>query len=136
VLRVTCPEAQFQADFFNNVAAVAMVLLFAKVFTHRSRKKKPEFEQPTPWRANLRAWNHALAVLGAATAAAAALWATEDGSDNCLFHWFAWGGLLVAVAALVGEILVDDVRPHWKDLRKHLKGTQNHADTPPTGHTA
>jgi hypothetical protein len=33
-----CANSDFQADFFNNIAAIAIVLLFAKVVTHRTRK--------------------------------------------------------------------------------------------------
>ena len=33
-----CPDPGPGADFFNNVAAVAVVLMFAKVVSHRSRK--------------------------------------------------------------------------------------------------
>ena len=33
-------DSSFSADFFNNVAAVAVVLIFTKVLTHRSRKAK------------------------------------------------------------------------------------------------
>ena len=32
---MACPRPDFQADFFNNVAAVAIVLIFAKVVAHR-----------------------------------------------------------------------------------------------------
>lgn len=107
---MTCPTPEFQADFFNNVAAVAIVLIFAKVVAHRSRNGKPHTDEPKRW----RAFWHVLAVLAAAVAAGAALWATEAGSDACVFHWFAWGGLIVAGAAFVAEIVIDDVVPAWK----------------------
>ena len=107
---MTCPKPEFQADFFNDVAAVAIVLIFAKVVAHRSRNGKPNADEPKRW----RAFWHVLGVLAAAAAAGAALWATEAGSDAGVFHWFAWGGLIVAGAAFVAEIVIDDVVPAWK----------------------
>ena len=106
------PDPNFEADFFTNVAAVAMVLIFAKVYTHRAHTHGAKNGQPTRCRARFRSVCHGLAVLGAAAAAAAALWATEDGTDKPGFHYVAWVGLIVAGIAFVGEILIDDVWPH------------------------
>ena len=117
---MSCPQPEFQADFFNNIAAVAMVLIFAKVFAHRSRNTKPQNGQPTPGRANFRACCHGLAIAAAVVAVGAALWATEDGRDKCSFHWFAWGGLIVAGVVFVGEIFIDDVWPHLKKPQQTL----------------
>ncbi len=103
---MSCPEP-FQPDFFNNVAAVAIVLIFAKVVAHRSRSHNGG---PTP----RRAFWHGSAVLASAVAVGAALWATEAASDACIFHWFAWGGLIVAGVVFVVEIVIDDVVPAWK----------------------
>ncbi len=47
-------------------------------------------------------------------AVVAALWATEDGTDKCIYHYSAWAGLFFAGAAFIGEIYVDDVEPHLK----------------------
>jgi steroid 5-alpha reductase family enzyme len=102
VSSVSCPEPQFQADFFNNVAAVAIVLIFAKVVAHRSRKGESK-----TW----RRLSHGAAVAAAALATVAALLATEAAKDYRVFHWLAWIGLGVAGTAFVVEILIDDVFP-------------------------
>jgi hypothetical protein len=115
---VSCPDTKFQADFFNNVAAVAMVLIFAKVVTHRSHVADPKSKRPTPRGALLRACWHTLGVSGAAVAVIAALWATEDGTDKCAFHYTAWVGLGVAGVVFLVEIVIDDVGP---PLRRWLQ---------------
>jgi len=38
-------KATFTADFYNNVAAIAVVLLFTKVVAHRSRKTPRGFRE-------------------------------------------------------------------------------------------
>jgi hypothetical protein len=40
----------FQPDFFNNVAAIAIVLTFAKVVSHRSRDHRPCNGESGGWR--------------------------------------------------------------------------------------
>jgi hypothetical protein len=117
---VACPDESFQPDFFNNVAAVAIVLTFAKVVAHRSRDRESRTVEPSGW----RTFYHALAVLAAVLAAGASLWATEKQSDWGLFHWCAWGGLIVAGLVFVGEILHDDVpavKRRWQRLRRPFK---------------
>jgi hypothetical protein len=106
---VLCPEP-FQPDFFNNVAAVASVLIFAKVVSHRSRNRETQRSELQP----LRAFFHGLGVMAAVVAIGAALGATEAQADACILHGFAWGGLVVASMALIGEILIDDVWPHFR----------------------
>lgn len=96
----------------SRIAAVAMVLVFAKVFTHRARKAERREQQPSQCRLRVRAVCHGLAVLGAMVAAVAALVATEDAHDRCVYHGFAWGGLAVVIAIFVIEVIVDDVWPH------------------------
>ena len=108
---MTCPTPEFQADFFNDVAAVAIVLIFAKVVAHRSRNGKPHTDEPKRW----RAFWHVLAVLAKPQwRQALRCGRRRPVRDACVFHWFAWGGLIVAGAAFVAEIVIDDVVPAWK----------------------
>jgi hypothetical protein len=102
---MACPN-DFEPDFFNNVAAVAMVLIFAKVVAHRSNK------HPGPGR---RFW-HGFAVATAVVAAGAALVATERRSDWCLLHWLAGGFLVLAGVTFIVEIMHDDV---WPSVKKN-----------------
>ncbi len=97
------PE-QSQPDFFNNVAAVASVLIFAKVVSHRLHSRETQTSEQMP----LRGFFHGLGVVAAVVAIGAALGATEAQADVCILHFFAWGGLIVAGIAFVGEILIDD----------------------------
>ena len=72
---MACPE--FSPDFYNNVAAVAVVLMFAKVVTHRSRKAHhgPEWT-------SILAGFHIVAVLAAIVTVVVCLKATDSGSDT------------------------------------------------------
>jgi hypothetical protein len=101
-----------------------MVLIFARVFTHHTHTHDFKNGQPTRCRAGFRAVCHGLAVLGAAAAVAAALWATEDGTDKPGFHYVAWVGLIVTGIAFVGEILIDDVWPHLKRSQIETEATK------------
>ncbi len=117
---MACPDQNFQADFFNNVAAIAVVLIFAKVYAHRSRHRGPHDAEPSAPRARF----HGLAVTAAAVAAAVALLATEDATDRCIYHLLAGGGLVISGIILVGEILHDDlpaVKRRWLDLRQRFR---------------
>ena len=58
---MSCPNTAFQPDFFNNAAAIAVVLLFTKVVTHRLRKVR---------RMRWVDWLHGLAVMGSVVASA------------------------------------------------------------------
>ena len=115
-----CPDPQFQADFFNNVAAVAIVLVFAKVVAHRKH------DEPSVPRALL----HGLAVLAAVAAAGLALWVTHTRVDSCLWHWLAGGALVVAGLVFFGEILLDDVYPALKRKRCSPKPQQDPTPEP------
>jgi sugar phosphate isomerase/epimerase len=97
-------SAEFHPDFFNNVAAIAVVLMFTKVVAHRWRRV-----ERGRWLAAL----HGLAVVAAAAAVVVSLWATEACSQEQAFHWFAWVGLGAAGAALFVDILIDDVGKAW-----------------------
>lgn len=90
----------FQADYYNNIAAVAVVLLFAKVVGRRlSRASHGD------WLAVL----HAAAVLAAALAATVAIWATEHCSQATIWHSLCWIGLIISATALLIDVLVDEL---------------------------
>jgi len=91
--------SDFQPDFFNNVAAVAIVMIFAKVVAHRTQDKRGGF----------RSARHVIVVLTAAVATGIALWATAVCNDSSRWHWWAGGLLFVAVLVFVYEIIDDDV---------------------------
>jgi hypothetical protein len=92
-------DSSFSADFFNNVAAVAVVLIFTKVLTHRSRKAK-NAANDTPLLSQL----HVGAVVLAAVAVGISLWATGFCQTNT-------GMCIVAASALglTGLLLIFDV---------------------------
>ena len=117
---MACPDPQFQADFFNNVAAVAIVLVFAKVVAHRKHKEPGV----------LRASMHGLAVLAAVAAAGIALWVTHTRVDGGGWHWLAGGTLVIAGLVFLGEILLDDVCSVLKRKGCSLK-SQQHARAKP-----
>ena len=97
---MACSDQKFQADFFNNVAAVAIVLIFAKVIGHR------RLEKSSPRR---RFW-HGFAVVAASVAAGAAVLTTAYRPAGFLWHWIAGVSLLLAGIVFVVEVLHDDVR--------------------------
>jgi peptidoglycan biosynthesis protein MviN/MurJ (putative lipid II flippase) len=92
----------FKPDFFNNVAAVAIVLILAKVVAHRTKDD----------RGRGRSWRHVIAVVTAAVATIIALAATAVCRDWWLWQLSAGGFLLVAGVVFVGEIYFDDLEPH------------------------
>jgi hypothetical protein len=98
--------AAYSADFFNNVAAVSMVLIFAKFVTHRSRSG------PRSGRARrIAAGLHVVCVVAAVVSLVIALAATELQSDHMLLHVLAWVSLGIASAVLIGDVL-------WEDLNQ------------------
>jgi steroid 5-alpha reductase family enzyme len=95
---MSCPSS-FSPDFYNNVAAIAAVLMFTKVVAHRSRRAAPRVRF---------VWLHTFAVFVTALVIGAALLATDRCSDSMCFRWIAWIGLGLAVVALVGDVLEED----------------------------
>lgn len=87
------------ADFFNNVAAVAVVLVFANIVSHRSHPIEPTRGNVIYWPLHIL---HSMAVFSGIAAAAVALEATADQSIDSI-TWAKW---LIAVA---GTILLFDV---------------------------
>jgi uncharacterized membrane protein YhaH (DUF805 family) len=97
---VACPDQNFQADFFNNVAAVAIVLIFAKVVAHRMHDQD---------RGGMSVLLHGIAVLAAAMAATISIIGIESCSAWPPLHWIVGVPLAAASVLLVLEILIDDV---------------------------
>jgi len=106
--------SNFQPDFFNNVAAVAIVLIFAKVVAHRTQEG----------RGTCRLRRHVIAVLTAALATFVALLATAVCNDSWPWQLLAGGFLVVAGVIFVGEIYFDDVEPHRATVQKAKKKWQ------------
>src|ERR1700757_272464 len=109
-----------QLDFFNNVAAIAVVLLFTKIVAHRSREVQPRAQSTQ--RKTLAAF-HVIAVLSAAVAAGASLIATDwQSATTCFrtaFRSVAWSGVAAASIILVVDVIIDAVhgarRPSMAD---------------------
>lgn len=94
----------FQPDFFNNITAVAVVLMFTKVVAHRMHDGD---------RKRGSAVLHVIAVSAAAIAAGTSIVATERSSNWCILHLIVWLGLGTACALLLVEIVIDDVGGPW-----------------------
>jgi len=94
----------FQPDFFNNVAAVAIVLILTKVVMHRSRRG---------YRGGLLSFVivlvHVLTVLAAAGAIWISLWATDVCNMDLEWHKNAWYFLGAATALLLIDLMIEDV---------------------------
>lgn len=106
-------QCDFAPDFFNNVAAIAAVLMFTKVVTHRSHEVPPSGR-----RKQALAWVHLAAVAVASITIAASLIATQRKSTWPFLLHVAWVGLVLTGAALIVDILVDELhtaRPHSKE---------------------
>lgn len=108
-----CPDPG--PDFFNNVAAVAVVLMFAKVVTHRSRKA----DYASRWTIVLVGL-HVLAVLSAVASVAFCLLAT-DGRSTTGADWrnAAWISLILAGGVLVFDVILDAVRNAWQNANRN-----------------
>ena len=95
---------QFTADFFNNVAAVSIVLLFAKIVSHRTRRE--------PARSNTAIkMLHAVCIVAAAVGLVVGLVATDIKSDSLALRVLAWVALAVAGLVLIVDLLAEDL-PH------------------------
>jgi hypothetical protein len=113
-----CPDEKFQADFFNNIAAVAVVLMFTKVVMQRSR-------QGTGGRRCL-AVVHLATVLFAGLATAFSLWATSECNSEAWLHTTAWVCLAFAAAGLLIDVIAEDLisAVDWrKNPKPKLSGT-------------
>lgn len=89
------------ADFFNNVAAIAVVLMFIKVVSHRSRESRAKGTL-TP------AVLHVIALASAAVAIIASLIATYRQSATYGLPFFAGGALLLTGVILLADIIIGE----------------------------
>lgn len=96
-----CSTPDYQPDFFNNVAAVAVVLMFTKVVVRRSRRNERREHYDLA---------HGGAIVAALMAISASLWATETCSQAWILHLLAWLGVGAAGIFLSIDIWRDDVR--------------------------
>lgn len=92
-------------DFFNNVAAVAVVIMFTKAVTHRTRSRPPV--RPVA----LSTW-HVVGVCVAVASAVVALIATATGRDSEVFYVLAWATLMLAGATLIADEYLEMRRVH------------------------
>jgi hypothetical protein len=117
---VPCPDPGPGPDFFNNVAAVAVVLMFAKVVSHRSRKARS---------GAVRTWVlagfHVLAVIAATVTLFVCLKATEDPTTGTDWHNAAWTALGITGAILVIDVILDAIR-HASQTPDPGKPVANH----------
>jgi hypothetical protein len=90
---------EFSVDFYNNVAAIAVVLIFTKVVSHGMRKVRGK---PTG------VVLHAAVVAGAGVAAGAALIATFAGSHGWCLIVLAWAGIAIAAVSLIVDIVLEE----------------------------
>jgi len=97
---VSCPE--FAPDFYNNVAAVAVVLMFTKVVSHGLRKVR---RKPTATRC-LTSLHYGV-VGGATLAVLASLIATFARAHVGYIDILAWAGLFIAAASLIIDIVIE-----------------------------
>ncbi len=94
-------DSGFQPDFFNNIASVAVVLLFTKVVMHRTRRGIAA--------KGCLATLHVITLLLAGAAIVISLWATGICTmDHCL-HQAAWILLAAAGIGLSIDLVIEDV---------------------------
>jgi hypothetical protein len=91
----------FQPDFFNNIAAVAVVLMFTKVVMHRSRRGT----EAKGFLATL----HVITVILAGAAIAVSLWATGICTMDRSLHQAAWILLVATGVGLLVDVFIEDV---------------------------
>lgn len=108
-------DSSFSADFFNNVAAVAVVLIFAKVVTNRSRKAKNAANEK--WGLAVL---HVSAVVSAAAAVGLSLWATGVCQRSSCIEIAAAAALGITAVFLIVDIVIGELPESW--LRRSIFG--------------
>lgn len=113
---------QFEPDFFNNVAAIAVVLVFTKIVIHRSPKAN------TPGWTRLLSVLHVVAVGSAAVAIVFCLRATDVANETDRgWRTTVWVG--VAFAGVI--LLVDIIATEAFEWRERSKAHRNGPDSAP-----
>lgn len=113
------PDA-FTADFYNNVAAIAVVLMFTKVVSHRTRTAPRQ-----PKAVRRLAGVHVAAVAAATVAVAISLAATSFKLSGPGVSLAAWITLGVACGLLVLDIVIDEL-PHLRSTRGEGAARSDH----------
>ena len=109
---------QFAPDFFNNVAAIAVVLMFAKLVTHRSRRTHRTGAE-VKWLLLLH-----LACLGAAgVAVVVSMIAVSTESTDEWLQRSGWIAVAVAGLIVIGDVAVEDWRQASADSKKSASTT-------------
>ena len=112
----------FSPDFYNNVAAIAVVLIFTKIVSHGIRKVRGK---PTGVALH--------AVVGrAGVAAGAALIATFFGSHGWCVIILAWAGIVTAAVSLIVDIVLEE-RSERRSLTTAGKDPLHGSANPPAG---
>jgi hypothetical protein len=122
-------------DFFNNAASIAVVLLFTKVVSHRSRKAPRETQ-----RAKALTAFHIIAVLSATIAVAASLvatdWQSAPDAVCAALRGVAWVGLGFAGVILIVDVIADAIADGGRRSGEHptdLVPDVNRPGTTPSG---
>lgn len=97
-------QTAFTPDFYNNVAAIAVVLMFTKVVSHRTRKV-----DRTPNAIRWLARAHVLAVGAASAAVAISLAATDFKWTGVGIRVATWTALVMAGGLLIVDIVIDEL---------------------------
>jgi len=95
-------QGEISSDFFNNVAAIAVVLMFAKIASHGLRKARGK-----PGTHALAAL-HGIAVVAALVAVTASLIATYKPTKANGLDVVAWWGVGIAAVALIMDIGIEE----------------------------
>jgi hypothetical protein len=103
---------KFEPDFFNNVAAIAVVLVFTKIVVHRSKKTNAQ-----GW-SRLLAVLHVVAVVSAAVALSFSLRATDIAIETDRgWRTIVWSGIGLAGAILLVDIVAKEAF-EWRERPK------------------
>jgi hypothetical protein len=106
------PLPAYSPEFYNNVAAIAVVFMFTKVVSHGLRKVRGK---------STGVFLHAAVIGGSLVAVTASLLATFIGSHGWFFYIFAWVGIAVAAFGLAFDIIVEEREERSERSRRHTR---------------
>jgi hypothetical protein len=114
VVTVPCPEPDQGPDFFNNMVAIAVVLMFTKVVSHRSHKtEKPALR-------GTLAVLHVLAVFAAAATVGMGVVATDSRfTPEPVWLNVSYALLFLTVAFLLIDVCLEAVASARGPLKPH-----------------
>ena len=120
---MACPDPDQGPDFFNNMVAIAVVLMFTKVVSHRSHKT----EKPTLQRT--LAVLHVLAVFAAAATVVMGVVATDSRfTPGPVWLNVSYGLLFLTVTFLLIDVCLEAVVGARSPLKAH-HGAKEHPST-------